>query len=214
MPIETTTDSINQPVPRRKRRRRRIKCELKSILKELFRIFIKPIRRVTALPAVVILIFYCAGLSVATWLTKLLDDADAQDVYFAEKLSRSFTCQVVSADRDLTLLSKTSPASQLIGDGVDLMVPPSDRFTVCPELCTSSPFGTLIPYYCYHADIQVAKTGGASLLENLARNCSNECLRTGVITHRILTQLPSFDYGYYRRETVSDFDLCSMPTSH
>ena len=39
-------------------------------------------------------------------------------------------------------------------------------------------------------------------MESLDVNCTNTCLATGIITHRIVTQVPSFTLGYYRRETT------------
>lgn len=194
--------SPNVEGKRQRRRRRRLKFEPKRWLKSCVRIFFKPIRRASARQAVLTLIIYCIIISLGTYYTQLLDDADAQDVYFATTYSRPFQCQVISLKRDMQLQSKVAPASQLLGDGVDIQIPLHSRSSICPEVCNRGKHGAIIPYYCYHSDVQMSERGGVSKLLALDSNCTSNCIQTGIITHRILTKKYSFEKGYYKRETT------------
>ena len=179
------------------RRRRRRHISIKGCLKECFRLFCKPFRRASPCTSVTILFFYCCLISVATWITKELDDADAQDITFAQA-SRKFTCTVITRESDNRLQWVISPASRYLGDGVDVHIQNTQRKVLCPELCTRGQHGTLIPYYCYHAEIKIDKDVRASL-QSMDINCTNTCLSTGIITHRILTRRPTFALPWYMR---------------
>ena len=184
------------------RRRKRSRCSLLGCLKECFRLFCKPFRRASPLTAVIILVIYCGFISSGTWVLTELEKADAQDVQFARDGARSFTCSVIEKNRDYLLQSKISPGSRYLGDGVDLHILPSQRQNLCSELCTAGDHGTLIPYYCFHADVEIKSKSTSSVevkLQSLDINCTNTCLRTGVITHRILTRRPTFFLPWYSR---------------
>lgn len=182
------------------RRRRRRHISFTRIFKECFTLFCKPFRRASPCVAVTILVIQMTLNGLTTWLTTELDVADAQDLYFGRQ-ARQFQCVVISTRRDKRLQAKIAKASQYLGDGIEVHVAPYSRAKICPELCVSTTTDRCarIPYYCYHAQVKVDTKVRASL-QSMEINCTNNCLKTGHITHRILTKRPSFYFSYYRRE--------------